>query len=56
MSESNLLLLTVLGGAAGSLAAMALFRHKTQRWYFRVVAVIALFVHVTAVGYLFLSS
>ena len=32
--ESCLLLLGFLGGAAGALLGMLIFRHKTRRWYF----------------------
>ncbi len=35
--ESVLLLLGFLGGAAGALLAMLIFRHKTRRWYFWAV-------------------
>ena len=31
ISESNLLLLSISGGATGGLAAMYLFRHKTKK-------------------------
>ena len=34
IQESTLVLLSALGGAAGGLAAMYLFRHKTKHWYF----------------------
>ncbi len=32
--EKTLFLLAILGGAAGCLAGMYLFRHKTRHWYF----------------------
>lgn len=35
--EAALLLLGFLGGAAGALLGMGLFRHKTRRWYFWAV-------------------
>ena len=35
--ESVLLLLGFLGGAAGALLGMLIFRHKTRRWYFWAV-------------------
>ena len=35
--ESCLLLLGFLGGAAGALLGMLIFRHKTRRWYFWAV-------------------
>lgn len=32
--EKRLFLFAALGGAAGALAGMYLFRHKTRHWYF----------------------
>lgn len=32
--EAALFLIALLGGAAGCIAGMYLFRHKTRRWYF----------------------
>ena len=40
--EKRLFLLAALGGAAGGLAGMYLFHHKTRHWYF-VVGFWALF-------------
>ena len=40
--ERRLFLCAALGGAAGGLAGMYLFRHKTRHWYF-VVGFWALF-------------
>lgn len=34
--EKTLFLVSVLGGSAGTLAGMYLFRHKTRHWYFVV--------------------
>lgn len=34
ISETTLLLVAALGGAAGSFLGMHLFRHKTRHWYF----------------------
>lgn len=34
--ESTLFLLAVLGGSAGALLGMYVFRHKTRHWYFCV--------------------
>ena len=52
--ESVLLLLGFLGGAAGALLGMLIFRHKTRRWYFWLVNLAALAWQLTAV-YVFLS-
>jgi uncharacterized membrane protein YsdA (DUF1294 family) len=53
--ESTLLALTILGGALGALAAMLVFRHKTQKKLFWFVAITSLFAHVTIIGWLFIS-
>lgn len=38
VKESVLLGFAFFGGAAGAILGMALFRHKTKHWYFRVIA------------------
>ena len=45
VSEFNLLVLSALGGAAGGLLGMAVFRHKTQRSLFSVGLTVLLFIH-----------
>lgn len=35
VAEGTLLSLALLGGAAGGVAGMYLFRHKTRHWYFK---------------------
>ncbi len=35
ISEKTLFVLPLLGGSAGALLGMRLFRHKTRHWYFR---------------------
>ncbi|MCD7733055.1 MAG: DUF1294 domain-containing protein [Oscillospiraceae bacterium] len=42
ISEKALLTLGVIGGAAGALLGMHLFRHKTKHWYFWAINIIAL--------------
>ena len=42
IKESTLLTVGILGGAAGALLAMKLFRHKTRHWYFWAVNVLGL--------------
>ena len=42
ISEKTLLSLSFFGGAAGALAAMQLFRHKTKHGYFYVVGITGL--------------
>ena len=50
--EKTLLTLSFLGGAAGGLIAMQLFRHKTKHWYFYAVGVLSIILHM-GVAYLF---
>lgn len=44
--ESTLLLLSALGGAAGGLAAMYIFRHKTKKAKFFLVVPMLLVLHI----------
>ena len=48
IKEAVLLGLGVLGGAIGALIAMQTFRHKTKHWYFWVVNIISVILHVVA--------
>ena len=52
--EPVLLLLGFLGGAAGAILGMLIFRHKTRRWYFWAVNLASLAWQLTAV-YVLLS-
>lgn len=36
ISEKVLFLLAALGGSAGAVIGMLVFRHKTKKWYFRI--------------------
>jgi uncharacterized membrane protein YsdA (DUF1294 family) len=49
LREAGLLMLGLAGGAAGALAAMSAFRHKTRHWRFRIGMPVALVGHVVAV-------
>ena len=42
ISEKALLTMGFIGGAAGALCGMKLFRHKTRHWYFWAINIIAL--------------
>jgi uncharacterized membrane protein YsdA (DUF1294 family) len=53
--EATLLSASVLGGALGGLAAMLVTRHKTRRPLFWFVLCLALFGHITLVGWLFIK-
>ena len=44
--EATLLLIAVLGGAAGSLISMHLFHHKTRHWYFLYGIPVMLVIHI----------
>ncbi len=46
ISEKALLTLGVIGGAAGGLLGMHLFRHKTKHTYFWVINIGALCLHI----------
>ncbi|MBR5059381.1 MAG: DUF1294 domain-containing protein [Clostridia bacterium] len=56
ISEMTLLVLGILGGAAGGLLAMQHFRHKTKHKYFYVVNFIGLGITVTFFVILFIVS
>jgi uncharacterized membrane protein YsdA (DUF1294 family) len=53
--EKVLLSLSFFGGAAGALAAMQLFRHKTKHWYFYAVGIIGLLWQAGLLIFLILS-
>ena len=44
--EATLLGMGFCGGAIGALAAMKMLRHKTKHWYFWVVNIIGLLLHI----------
>lgn len=50
--EKTLLLLGFLGGAAGALIGMNLFRHKTKHWYFWAVNLLGLAWQIALLIYL----
>lgn len=50
--EALLLLLSFLGGSIGSLMAMSLFRHKTQKPLFRIMVPLFLCLHLILLGWL----
>ena len=51
--EKRLFLFALLGGAAGSLAGMYVFHHKTRHWYFVVGFWALTLLQVGAVVYVF---
>ncbi len=50
--ESALLGVGFFGGAAGALAGMKLFRHKTKHWYFWAVNITGLIWQLALLGWL----
>ena len=54
VKEGTLLTLSILGGAIGGLFAMTKLRHKTtgEHWYFTVVNILGIILHVGAIIYL----
>ena len=53
ISEKTLLLTGLLGGAAGALAAMQLYRHKTKHWYFWAVNILGLLLQIGILAVIF---
>ena len=56
VSEANLLWLSALGGAAGGLVGVLLFRHKSRHWRFRVLIPLALALQLALFAYLVLKG
>ena len=54
--ESTLLLVALLGGSAGALLGMELFRHKTKHWKFRVLVPLFLILHIALGAWLVKSG
>ena len=53
--EATLLLVAFLGGSAGALLGMELFRHKTKHWKFKILVPLFLILHI-ALGIYILKS
>ena len=51
ISEKALLCTSFFGGAIGGFLGMRVFHHKTKHWYFWVINVLGLLIHVGAVLY-----
>lgn len=51
--EKTLLGVAVIGGSAGAILGMFLFRHKTKHWYFAVFFPLLLVAQAALIGYLF---
>lgn len=54
VSEKTLFLAAILGGSAGTLAGMYVFRHKTKHWYFVLGMPVILLVQICGCAYIFL--
>ena len=55
IKEATLLLFSLFGGALGGYTAMLSLRHKTKHWYFTLVNVVGLAIHL-AIGYYLLTK
>ena len=55
IKEATLLLFSFFGGALGGYLAMLTFHHKTKHWYFTLVNVLGLALHL-ALGYYLLTK
>ena len=53
--EATLFSIAILGGSIGSILGMYHFHHKTKHWYFVVINILSLIIHVF-VGYLILTK
>jgi uncharacterized membrane protein YsdA (DUF1294 family) len=49
--ENTLFALIILGGGAGALLGMTVFRHKTRKLRFKVISVIGVIVHTIIFSY-----
>ena len=49
--EKVLLGVGFIGGATGGLLGMLIFRHKTKHWYFYLINLVSVALHVAAVVY-----
>ncbi len=45
ISEKTLLLMGLCFGSVGQITGMKIFRHKTQKWYFRLSSIVFLLLH-----------
>jgi len=51
--EKNLFLFSLLGGAAGGLLGMLMFRHKIRKWYFTLGIPAILIMQTVGIGLLY---
>ena len=50
--ESVLLIVALLGGGIGGFIGMRVFHHKSRKWYFHVVFVIGIVLHLVLLWWL----
>lgn len=55
IKESTLLLVGLIGGSFGSLAAMYALRHKTQHWKFKILVPLFFVLHAALFFYICLK-
>lgn len=51
ISESQLLIISFLGGSLGGLLGMQIFKHKTRKWTFKILIPLFLLLHITIAYY-----
>ena len=53
ISEMTLFMITFLGGGIGTVLGMNLFRHKTQKWYFKfgflIILILEIMIFITMI-------
>ena len=55
IKEATLLLFSLFGGALGGYIGMLSLRHKTKHWYFTLVNIVGLAIHIM-IGYYLLTK
>lgn len=55
ISEATLLVTALIGGSAGALLGMHIFRHKTKHWKFKILVPLFLIVHIALPVYFVLA-
>ena len=52
VSEKTLLIMAAVGGSVGAMLGMTKFRHKTQKWKFKILVPLFLILQVALLVYL----
>ena len=56
IKESTLLLFTLLFGSIGATNALWKLRHKNKHWYFVVVTILSLIIHLGVLAFLIVNA